>query len=101
MNDGQGGRGGRFGALLLVMAPFFSVFPALGLMLLGLSGGLVSACIGKHTDALGLLKACRNWCLILCVLAVLALALTLGATAASVRCPKQYSSWLSRRFVKI
>lgn len=78
-------QGGDLPGLLLVMLPFFSVFPALGLILLGLSGGLVSACIGKGAAALDLLKACRNWCLILCVFAVLALVITMAATAVSVK----------------
>ena len=76
---------GNIRELLLIMLPFFSVFPALGLIMLGLSGGTVSACIGKSADALGLLKACRNWCLLICVLALLALALTVTATVFSIK----------------
>ena len=83
MNDG--GRGGRFALLMVTAAPFFSVFPALGLILLGLSGSFVSLCIGKSTDALGLLKACRNWCFALCLLMVLGAALTIAVTVFSAK----------------
>lgn len=83
MNNGQGR--GSTSSLLLVMTPFFSVFPALGLILLGLSGSLVSACIGKNKDALGLLKACRNWCAVLCLLAVLGAAITVAAIVFSAK----------------
>lgn len=70
---------------VLTLGPFFSGFPALLLMLLGLSAPVVSLCIGQSTDAAGLLRACRNWCVFLCVLIALGVLVTLAVTAFSIR----------------
>lgn len=73
------------GVTLLVALPFLSVFPALLLVLLGVSGPIDSLCIGSASDAEGLLRACRNAGVILCVLAAAGILITVTAAVFSVR----------------
>ncbi len=83
-------RNGAFSALWRLMLPFGALFPGLLLIMLGLSGPVVSAFIGTSSDALGLLRACRNWCLLLCVISIAALLLLILAAVFSIR-------WTMRR----
>lgn len=85
------------GVMLLIALPFLSVFPALLLILLGVSGPIDSICIGNASDAEGLLRACRNAGLILCALAAAGIFITVLATIFSVR--KLWSREEGRNYV--
>lgn len=71
--------GGR-ASLFLTICPFFTVFPALLLMLGALSDTVQRWCLGDADTAAGILRACRTWCVLMVGAAVLGVVLTLAVT---------------------
>lgn len=83
MNNASGK--GQRGNLLLAILPFFSVFPALLLILLGLSGPVSGWFVDSQGDAETLLRACRNMGVLLCLLAAAGLFITVLSIVFSIR----------------
>lgn len=76
---------GAMAELLLTMSPFFSVFPALLLLLGAISDGAKSWCLGEGSGAEALLESGQKWCLLVMGAEALGLVLILAVSILSAR----------------
>lgn len=74
-----------WGALLLTLCPFFTVFPALLLVLGVMSDTVQHWCLGSVDTVAGILSGCRNWCLLMLAAVALGIVLTLTVSILAAR----------------
>ena len=75
--------------LFLVISPFFSIFPALLLVLGALSEPVQRWCQAGKSTAYGILGAARTWCFLMLGAAALGLAVILLITVLAARALKK------------
>lgn len=73
------------GTLFLTFCPFFTVFPALLLVLGAMSDTVQRWCLGSEDMAAGILSGCRNWCFLMLAAVALGIVLTLAVSILAAR----------------
>lgn len=72
-------------ALFLTLCPFFTVFPALLLVLGAMSDTVQRWCLGSSDTAAGILRGCRTWCLLMAGAVLLGIVFTLAVSFLAAR----------------